>query len=119
MDSMNLQAVCDDECPVQKAAEIIEGKWTTVIVRELLTGKKRYSQIQKALTGISPKILSARLRLLEDHGLLTRTVYPTVPPTTEYELTQVGKKLNKLLSEMAAFGQLLKAQQSVLSDNKA
>lgn len=116
MDTINLQMPCDDECPVQKTAEIIEGKWTTLIVRELLTGKKRYSQIQKALTGISPKILSARLRLLEDRGLLTRTVYPSIPPATEYELTTLGSKLNTLLAEMAAFGQLLKAQQGALTD---
>lgn len=115
MDSLSLRESCDDECPIKKAAEIIEGKWTTLIIRELLTGKKRYSEIQKALTGISPKILSARLRLLEERGLLIRTVYPTIPPATDYELTKLGKKLKNLLAEMAAFGNSLKSQSKELS----
>ena len=98
---------CMDDCPIKKAAEIIEGKWTTLVVRELLTGKKRYSEIQKALTGISPKVLAARLRLLETNELVTRTVFPTIPPSTEYELTELGKRLKPLLNEMANFGNAL------------
>ncbi len=108
MDSLNVTASCDDECPIKATAEIIEGKWTTLVVRELLSGKKRYSEIQKALEGISPKVLSARLRMLEGKKLVTRTVYPTVPPTTEYELTSMGRKLEKVLGEMAQFGNELK-----------
>ena len=99
---------CDDECPVKKTAEVIEGKWTTLVVRELLPGKKRYSEIQRALKGISPKVLTSRLRLLEERKLVTRTVYATVPPTTEYELTNIGKKLKGVLNAMAEFGQELK-----------
>jgi len=95
---------CNDECPVKKTAQIIEGKWTTLVIRELLTGKKRYSEIQKALHGISPKVLTARLRHLEKWQLVTRTIYPTVPPTTEYELTALGKKLELVLTAMAQFG---------------
>lgn len=99
---------CDDECPIKKAAEIIEGKWTTLIIRELLVGKKRYSEIHKALTGISPKVLAARLRMLEERELVTRTVFPTIPPTTEYELTNLGRKLEDVLKAMAVFGNELK-----------
>lgn len=98
---------CDDECPIKKAAQIIEGRWTTLVIRELLPEKKRYSDIQRALTGISPKLLTARLRLLEQHRLVTRTVFPTVPPTTEYELTEKGRKLEPLLMAMAEFGSAL------------
>ena len=98
---------CDDECPIKKTAQIIEGRWTTLVIRELLPGKKRYSEIQKALTGISPKLLTARLRLLEENRLVTRTVFPTVPPTTEYELTDKGRKLVNLLMAMAEFGSTL------------
>jgi len=99
--------VCDDECPIKKTAEVIEGRWTTLVVRELLPGKKRFSEIQRALTGISPKVLTVRLRLLERRGILTRTVFATVPPTTEYELTSLGRKLEAVLNAMADFGEQL------------
>jgi len=108
MERLNKTGSCENECPVKLAAEIIEGKWTTLVVRELLTGKKRYSEIQRALMGISPKLLAARLRFLEERKLVTRTVFPTNPPTTEYELTQIGMKLERVLSEMASFGNELK-----------
>ncbi len=98
---------CNDECPVKKTAEIIEGKWTTLVIRELLPHKKRYSEIQRALKGVSPKVLTTRLRMLEQKGLVTRTVYATVPPTTEYELTSIGKNLEEVLNAMAVFGKKL------------
>lgn len=107
-DSLLQTGLCNDECPVKKTAEIIEGKWTTLVIRELLPEKKRYSEIQRALEGISPKVLTSRLRLLEERKLVTRTVYATVPPTTEYELTSIGKKLKVVLNSMAEFGQELK-----------
>jgi len=106
-DSLLKNKECNDECPVKKTAEVIEGKWTTLVIRELLPGKKRFSEIQRALTGISPKILTSRLRLLEERKLVTRTVYATVPPTTEYELTELGMKLQGVLNAMAEFGQTL------------
>ena len=107
-DNLLQTGLCNDECPVKKTAEIIEGKWTTLVIRELLPEKKRYSEIQRALEGISPKVLTSRLRLLEERKLVTRTVYATVPPTTEYELTSIGKKLKVVLNSMAEFGQELK-----------
>lgn len=98
---------CCDECPVKKTADLIEGKWTTLVIRELLPKKKRYSEIQKALTGISPKVLSTRLKMLEQKGLITKTIYATVPPTTEYELTELGESLRGVLNAMADFGNQL------------
>jgi DNA-binding HxlR family transcriptional regulator len=98
---------CDEECPIKKTADVIQGRWTTLVVRELLPGKKRFSEIQRALTGISPKVLTARLRLLERRQLLTRTVFATVPPTTEYELTPLGHRLEGVLYAMADFGEHL------------
>ncbi len=98
---------CSADCPVHKTAQIIEGKWTTLIVRDLLGGKKRYSELQKSVGNISPKLLAARLRLLEQNNLIKRTVYPTVPVTTEYELTDLGRKLEDVIKAMGEFGQLL------------
>ena len=112
MDTIKQTKGCDDECPVKITAEIIEGKWTTLVIRELLPGKRRFSELQRALPGISPKVLTARLRLLEQRKLLTRTAYPTIPPMTEYELTETGRKLERVLMEMAAFGNVLKELQA-------
>ena len=103
----NIEASCNTECPVQKTSKIIEGKWTTLIIRDLLGGKKRYSELQRSLANISPKLLAARLRMLEQSKLIKRTVYPTVPVTTEYELTPLGKKLKKVIMSMSEFGQHL------------
>jgi len=95
---------CNAECPVKRTADVIDGKWTTLVIRELLPGKKRYSEIQRGLPGISPKLLVTRLRHLESQGLITREVFPTVPPTTEYELTKLGRKLEGVLKAMSEFG---------------
>jgi DNA-binding HxlR family transcriptional regulator len=96
--------VCEDECPIRRTADVIEGRWTTLLIHELLRGKKRFSEIQGTLTGISPKVLAAHLRLLERRELLTRTVFATVPPKTEHELTPLGREPETVLNAMADFG---------------
>ena len=100
-------AACTGECPVRRTAQIIDGKWTTQIVRDLLPGKKRYSELLAGLPGISPKILAQRLRLLQAQGLLTKTIYAEVPPRTEYQLTALGLRLKGVIKEMARFGEAL------------
>lgn len=107
MGSFEQQEGCEQDCPIRKTSEVIEGRWTTLVIRELLPGKKRFSELQRGLDGISPKVLTARLRSLEQSGVLTRTVYATVPPTTEYELTPLGRELERVLLAMAEFGELL------------
>lgn len=101
-------AACDDSCPVRRTAQIIDGKWTTQIVRDLLPGKKRYSELQQSLAGISPKVLAARLRFLEQQGIVAKTIYPEIPPRTEYRLTTLGRKLQGVIAAMADFGMKLK-----------
>jgi DNA-binding HxlR family transcriptional regulator len=91
-------------CPVFRTAQIIEGKWTTQIVRDLLPGKKRYSALLNGLPGISPKVLAQRLRFLEAQGLLVKTIYAEVPPHTDYELTALGRQLTGVIQAMAEFG---------------
>lgn len=98
---------CNAACPVRATAEIIEHKWTTQIIRELLSGKKRFSELERSLVSISPKILSERLRELEGKQIVSRTVFPTVPQTTEYELTLLGKELETVIRAMQQFGALL------------
>ncbi len=96
--------ICDEVCPVARTARLIEGKWTTRIVRDLLAGKKRYSELQRSLAGISPKVLAERLRFLEHEGLIEKTIYPVVPPHTEYRLTKRGLELRGVIEAMAHFG---------------
>lgn len=98
---------CAPGCPVALASDIFSGKWTTLIVRELLAGTKRYSQLQYALLGVSPKVLAARLRMLEGAGLVNRKVYATVPPRTEYSLTSLGHEMEHVIRAMADFGEKL------------
>jgi len=95
---------CASDCPVRRTAEVIGHKWLTLIVRDLLTGKKRYSELERSLTGISPKVLSERLQELETNRLVVRTVHPTTPPTTDYELTELGKGLENVIRAMHDFG---------------
>ncbi len=95
---------CSPDCPVALAHEVLAGKWTTLIFRELLAGTRRYSQLQHALLGVSPKILAARLRMLEARGLLTRKVTPSIPPKTEYALTARGRAAEPVIRAMAVFG---------------
>ncbi len=98
---------CDDACPVRRTALLIEGKWTTRIVRDLLPGKKRYSELLQSLHGVSPKVLAARLKFLEQQGIVTKTIYPEIPPRTEYQLTPRGKRLRGVIAAMAKFGATL------------
>ena len=97
-------APCLPGCPVARTAGLIDGKWTTLIVRELLGGTKRFGELQRGLGEISPKILTERLKLLEGAGLVTKTVYPSVPPKTEYQLTDLGLGLRGVILAMADFG---------------
>ena len=95
---------CQIRCPVQYAAEIIEKKWMTLIFRELYSGKKRFSELHRSLKGISKKVLSERLSFLEERKLVGKTLYPSVPPTTEYWLSESGLRFGKVLDAMAEFG---------------
>lgn len=95
---------CDENCPVHKTAQILDGKWTTLIIRDLLPGKRRYSELLKSLPGISPRVLAARLRFLEENGIVTKTIYPVIPPKTEYQLTALGQGLSDVIAAMGKFG---------------
>lgn len=103
---------CRSDCPVRATADIIEHKWATLIVRDLLGGKRRFSELERSLAPISPKVLSERLRELERHGLVRRQVYPTVPPSTDYELTDLGRGLEVVVRAMQDFGLRLMGRQA-------
>lgn len=93
-----------DVCPVAMTAEIVSGKWTLLIIRDLATGTKRFSELERSLHGISPKTLSERLSTLEGEGILRRQMYAEVPPKVEYTLTEKGQALVTLIDSMREFG---------------
>lgn len=105
--ALPLDADCRPDCPIAAAGEVLSGKWTTLIFRDLFGGTRRYSQIQASLAGISPRILADRLRMLEERGLVHRRVIPSVPPKTEYSLTDWGRRIEPVLVALAGFGQMV------------
>jgi DNA-binding HxlR family transcriptional regulator len=91
-------------CPVELAVSVIEGKWKVLILWNLRDATLRYSEIRDAVGDISDKMLAQQLQGLEADGLLHRTVYPVVPPKTEYELTEEGRRLLPVLTAMQQWG---------------
>lgn len=96
----------DTVCPVARTAEIISGKWTLLIIRDLASGVKRFNQLERSLCGISPKTLSERLRSLEEEGVLSRKTFAEVPPRVEYTLTEKGRDLVDVIESMRVYGRL-------------
>jgi DNA-binding HxlR family transcriptional regulator len=94
----------DETCPVCRTAEIVCGKWTLLVIRDLAEGRSRFCELERSLRGISPRTLSLRLRALEEEGILERHTYPEVPPRVEYALTDKGRALVPLIDDMRAYG---------------
>jgi DNA-binding HxlR family transcriptional regulator len=94
----------DSSCPVCRTAEIISGKWTLLVIRDLAEGSKRFCELERSLEGISPRTLSLRLRALEEHDIVARHTYPEVPPRVEYALTDKGTALVPLIEDMRSYG---------------
>lgn len=94
----------DPTCPVCRTAEIISGKWTLLIIRDLDGGSLRFCELERSLDGISPRTLSLRLRALEGEGVVERCTYPEVPPRVEYALTDKGRALAPLIEDMRVYG---------------
>jgi len=93
------------QCPVEATLVLMGDKWKVLIVRDLLTGTKRFGQLQKSLIGISQKVLTQHLRALEASGLVFREVFAEVPPRVEYSLTDLGKSLKVILDVMRQWGE--------------
>lgn len=96
------------DCPVEYTAALIANKWKIIILRELLTGTKRYNELTRSVVGISSKVLTENLRELEKDGIVSRKVYPEVPPKVEYTLTPMGDDLRGVINAMKAFGEKYK-----------
>lgn len=91
-------------CPVEATMRIIGKRWTAIIIRDLVTGKKRFCELEHSLDGISAKVLSQRLDELEKYGIVTREIFPEVPVRVEYSLTEKGSDLKRVIDSMADWG---------------
>ena len=96
------------ECPVATTVELIGSKWKLLIIRNLMNRPWRFNELRRDLDGISQKVLTDSLRSMEEDGIVTRTVYPEVPPHVEYALSDIGEKLKPLILQMAEFGKSYK-----------
>jgi len=107
-------------CPVCQTAEIISGKWTLLIIRDLADGRARFCELERSLEGISPRTLSLRLRALEAEGVVERRTYPEVPPRVEYRLTPKGTALVPMIEQMRNYGQqwLLNGKRAPVADKE-
>lgn len=92
------------ECPVEMTLQLIGDKWKVLIIRDLMSGTKRFNQLMRSVTGITQKVLTSHLRAMEADGLLTRKIYPEVPPKVEYTLTDTGYSLKPVLDSMMEWG---------------
>ena len=94
----------DSDCPVCRTAEIVCGKWTLLVIRDLADGRSRFCELERSLQGISPRTLSLRLRALEEEGILARRTFSEVPPRVEYQLTEKGRALVPIIDSMRTYG---------------
>jgi DNA-binding HxlR family transcriptional regulator len=95
----------DKKCGVSNTLKIVGSKWTILILHNLCAGTMRFGQLQRSLTGISPKTLSLRLQQLEKNGIVKKRVFPEVPLHVEYSLTQKGQSLKEIISLMQEWGE--------------
>lgn len=109
---MKTKAELLPECPVATTVQLIGNKWKLLILRNLLKRPWRFNELHKNLGGISQKVLTDSLRSLEADGLVTRTVYPEVPPRVEYALSELGASLKPILDAMQAWGENYRASVS-------
>ena len=95
----------DPASAVCRTADIVCGKWTLLLVRELAEGRSRFCELERSLVGISPRTLSLRLRALEEEGIVARSTFPAVPPRVEYALTEKGFALVPIIDNMRSYGE--------------
>ena len=95
----------NSDCPVCRTADIVCGKWTLLVIRDLAEGRARFCELERSLEGISPRTLSLRLRALEEAGIVERQTFPEVPPRVEYALTDKGRALVPIVETMRVYGQ--------------
>lgn len=106
------------KCPIETTLKMLGCKWKVLIIRELLTGTKRFGELKRAVTGITQKVLTSKLREMEELGLLEREVYPQIPPKVEYTLTDIGYSLRPVLESLKCWGKDYKRYTKLLERMK-
>lgn len=106
-------------CPVETTLTMISDKWKVLILRDLLTGTKRFGELKKSLTGVSQKVLTSQLREMEENGLVERKAYPEVPPRVEYSLTPLGRSLQPIMDAMRVWGRTVQTTECVTARRAA
>ena len=106
------------KCPIETTLKMLGCKWKVRIIRELLTGTKRFGELKRAVTGITQKVLTSKLREMEELGLLEREVYPQIPPKVEYTLTDIGYSLRPVLESLKCWGKDYKRYTKLLEKMK-
>jgi DNA-binding HxlR family transcriptional regulator len=91
-------------CPVAKALELVGERWTLLLIRDLLGGPRRFQDFHTSLPGIAPTLLSERLKVMEEHGVVARRFYSEHPPRAEYVLTEKGRELGFVIGALASWG---------------
>ncbi|WP_019508306.1 helix-turn-helix domain-containing protein [Pleurocapsa sp. PCC 7319] len=108
----------NQDCALRQVISIIGDKWTLPVLYVLTQGTKRYSELQRAIPGISKKMLTQTLRRLESDNIVQRTVYPVVPPKTEYNLTVFGNKLIEPLQVLANWAEAHQSELQLICDRR-
>ena len=98
-------------CPVLTALSVIGGKWKPIILYVIRNESKRFSEIKQMIPTITPKMLTQHLRELEKDGIVSRKIYPVIPPKVEYSLTKFGRSLRPMLTKIADWGESYKRYQ--------
>ena len=96
------------ECPVATTVQLVGSKWKLLILRDLLTGTKRYNELKKSLPDISQKVLTSSLKSMVEDGIVVRTAYAEVPPRVEYSLSELGESMRPVINAMADWGTFYK-----------
>jgi DNA-binding HxlR family transcriptional regulator len=114
-----MSAESNSRCPVCRTADVVCGKWTLLVIRDLAEGRSRFCELERSLEGISPRTLSLRLRALEEEGIVARHTYPEVPPRVEYALTEKGEALVPLIEDMRRYGKRWLMADECCEENEA
>ena len=94
-----------EDCPVARSLDVIGDRWTLLVIRDLLRGRGRFGELLNSCAGISPNLLSSRLKTLEDHGMIERSFYSEHPPRAEYYLTEKGRALGPAVGALFDWGE--------------
>lgn len=106
----------DKQCPIEAGLNILSGKWKLKILWYLSKGTVRFNELQRLLGNITTKTLAAQLRELEEQGIVIRKVFPEVPPKVEYSLSELGKTLTPILSQLCDWGKRYHAYMEIYLD---